>query len=691
MMEDSNSDIEVETQAPAVNPDIDIEILSPAVGQPNSVFHLLTMHGSDNEDMAELFFNHLTDVFAHTKKVIIKFCEGLDISVLGNIRNRLSKQLVTMFALEESLGTIVDRRKSSLIAEDIYVIGFSIVSKKKHKNLNKIFKKSKPDGDTEVLTSKSVENKPNIIDTTELFSMCISFRNEIKTLNSTTKDLEVKVHLLEEELYLLKMAKSNINLHQPANTIEVIADVHQDINGNKQIPTGLPKKPVCKEPEIVELDSSDDNSSPFRHTTFDRKRILKKPKIVTGSNMETVVLSPKKITTKLVYVGKLDKEIDSDAIRCHLTENGVKESDIADILRLNTRNQNEASYCISLNNERAESVVLSEKSWPNGIRVRKFYRTTNQDRTLTYSDKSRKSFHRNRDESKGAESVSDDPRQHKNLDRVSHYRDVTRDEIPRPRTVSKLNTVKSFRQKIPANNTERKYSITSNGSADNHRPDTSNSRTSQNLNVSVNNQDSYADIVKLKRVGQYKHLNYDRSPSKRIAVNNNCLSHSIYRPSLPEYGEHNQYGSDVNHCAYFDQSSTNIGQNNCNQIINDFNCLDGVQEYQDRLQSKEYPQRRVCSLHQYEGGYRHQSNNYQRQPGDVHHQSHLLRAYQNQTRDYRFQPRGYRQQSIDYQHLPSRDYQHLSQPRICLQFPEELHSGKQARLHREWLGSGLKQ
>ena len=52
---------------------------------------------------------------------------------------------------------------------------------------------------------------------------------------------------------------------------------------------------------------------------------------------------------------------------------GVDRADIADIMRLKTRNPEESSYCLSLNTEKANGIVLSTDIWPDGIIVRRYH------------------------------------------------------------------------------------------------------------------------------------------------------------------------------------------------------------------------------------------------------------------------------------------------------------------------------
>ena len=79
-------------------------------------------------------------------------------------------------------------------------------------------------------------------------------------------------------------------------------------------------------------------------------------------------------STFLVYVGKLSKQTEINTIRSHLSDIGVSNIDLADVIQLRCRNGNEASFCLSLHSAAAKNIVLSNKNWPELVRVRPFNR-----------------------------------------------------------------------------------------------------------------------------------------------------------------------------------------------------------------------------------------------------------------------------------------------------------------------------
>ena len=54
----------------------------------------------------------------------------------------------------------------------------------------------------------------------------------------------------------------------------------------------------------------------------------------------------------------------------------IKNADIADVMKLKYKANNETSFCVSLNSEEAKCVVFDPNKWPIGVRIRTFYRAT---------------------------------------------------------------------------------------------------------------------------------------------------------------------------------------------------------------------------------------------------------------------------------------------------------------------------
>ena len=241
------------------------------------------------------------------------------------------------------------------MAEDVYLLGFSLSNKKLHKNINKILKRSKVKPDqttrnidqtgenTELITVSESENQNE--HSVELITVCISLKKTVKELQSQLMEVTKRVTLLEGELDKLKSVSpevANETTKYPKKTeisrlTEVKTDVHHDQYGNKQT---VNNDRLTQKNDNVESINGDDFSgaeNPFHHTDKERKNILRKPRPKPVEKLKPVAIKPSKQSsarTYLVYIGKLDRDTSDDSVRCHLAEIGIDSDDIADIIKL---------------------------------------------------------------------------------------------------------------------------------------------------------------------------------------------------------------------------------------------------------------------------------------------------------------------------------------------------------------------
>ena len=82
--------------------------------------------------------------------------------------------------------------------------------------------------------------------------------------------------------------------------------------------------------------------------------------------------SLKSVTRYLAYVGKLAKQTTLNSLRKHLIALGLFNNSLLDILQLNCRNENEKSFCVSVDNEGSFNTILNPNNWPSGVRVRPY-------------------------------------------------------------------------------------------------------------------------------------------------------------------------------------------------------------------------------------------------------------------------------------------------------------------------------
>ena len=390
------------------------------MGNSKDIIELLT---DGNCDPAIYFCESVHEIFANTKSYITGICEQLDRKVLIELRQKLFEKLCNqhpIFASHE----LCNRRTKKKLKEDIYVIGNSLVNALEDKKLRKLFKNGKQsENDSTVLSDSDGES-----DNASLLEVCASLKttvavlmnkvtlleSRIKTLESEStksKDNNFKLDELldESEPSIVSDAQSIIDLDmddvpntaeqqqnkKPNKKITVIADVHKDINGVPQ-PCIKKKSTVeCDEISVRKSPSKKSKSFPyqpkdeFTHTTHQRRNILKSTKMKNGTNnppKKPVIgesIAQFKVTAAsansepgtrsyLVYVGKLSKDTDQRLIREHLLQIGVYNEDIADIIQLNCRNENETSFCISIHTHHVRKIIYTPQNWPKGVKIRPF-------------------------------------------------------------------------------------------------------------------------------------------------------------------------------------------------------------------------------------------------------------------------------------------------------------------------------
>ena len=389
---------------------------------------------------AQGFVANLTGIFAHTKKDIIDFCESLELNILLEIRQLLYQKLIGLQFMTDEL-ELCNRHKKSALADDIYVIGYSVVSEQEHKRLKKVLKSKTDAGDITLTQGEPVN--PTTEDS-ELLVMCHSLREQVWELLSRVASLSSRVESLESELTGLKILrlddrkrnekekiKSDVheiskNVPVPIinplkkSTLKVTAEVHNDINGIPQVTNKINTLAEMNKIESIEetqdeaesikesQDEAEDIS--FRHTSMERRNILRKNRrrkklslhnrkeLNTGSDVIGNSDSEYKIKaatnhatepshTFLVYIGKLAKETDEQLLRTHLRDIGIKNADIADVMKLKCKANNETSFCVSLNSEEAKCVVFDINKWPIGVRIRTFYRANYNRETKAHQYK----------------------------------------------------------------------------------------------------------------------------------------------------------------------------------------------------------------------------------------------------------------------------------------------------------------
>ena len=116
-------------------------------------------------------------------------------ALLVDLRTRLIKECCALF--QEYQGKIpFERRKQHTKIEDIYIIGYSVVSKIAHKNLAKIFRNF----ETSDTADKSDESGEGHLDFGDLLNEIAACREQINQLTATVSNLNKRVETVEAVL-----------------------------------------------------------------------------------------------------------------------------------------------------------------------------------------------------------------------------------------------------------------------------------------------------------------------------------------------------------------------------------------------------------------------------------------------------------------------------------------------------------
>ena len=216
------------------------------------------------------------------------------------LRSRLFKILGEIIpTLQER--ELCHRKKHKLMAEDIYIIGNSLVSTMEDKRLKKFLKPSnikmnesldQSEMNTICIDVEQDKNESNLL------QICVELKVSVQELVGKVKHLEEKMVILEKEatesklqIKLLTDARKKLGPNEQI----VEAEVHADINGVQQMPRKAEYKinkrtiQVSNSEELTAARSSDDNT-PFHHTSAERRDILRGIKRNQGIKKNSTVL-----------------------------------------------------------------------------------------------------------------------------------------------------------------------------------------------------------------------------------------------------------------------------------------------------------------------------------------------------------------------------------------------------------------
>ena len=86
-----------------------------------------------------------------------------------------------------------------------------------------------------------------------------------------------------------------------------------------------------------------------------------------------------------VYVGRLSPDTSEQSLRTHLDGIGVTNINVTDVIKLNSRNENQSSFCITLSSKASKNLMFSPENWPAGIMIRPYIQKNTQSRNQNKS------------------------------------------------------------------------------------------------------------------------------------------------------------------------------------------------------------------------------------------------------------------------------------------------------------------
>ena len=382
---------------------------------------------NSGEDIAVTFKEKLSEIFAHTQREILDFCGTLDKDQLVAIRSILFDKVQIILPAYNSHELVIRRNKGKL-CEDIYVIGNCVVSKLEDRRLKRIVK-----SDTSSELSLSQADKSTLIgDDTDVLHICATLKSTVDALSLQVSRLKTRVGILEEDLSVavetiqaLKRPKqvmpTNQEKEESNDTESLSSDLEEDqgpVEPESSRSTDQPT--VITSPQqnriVPQIEPEEPNrkdsaglteNQGFRLSNDDRRKIRKGNKghkvstaemnlnknIIGNShgnhNIKSAEPTPCNETDQsgpfYVYVGRLSPDTSEQSLRTHLDGIGVTNINVTDVIKLNSRNENQSSFCITLSSKASKNLMFSPENWPAGIMIRPYIQKNTQSRNQNKS------------------------------------------------------------------------------------------------------------------------------------------------------------------------------------------------------------------------------------------------------------------------------------------------------------------
>ena len=300
---------------------------------------------NSGESFVDIFSENIIAIFAHDKTEILEALEKIDNEKLLTLRGCIFSKLqdiITVLTNRE----LFSRRKKKYIAEDIYLIGFSLVNNIEYAALRKILK---PNNEESVsLLEESSSDSSDILET------CTALKSTVDRLLSQVNGLVNRVSTLESEVTSMKAIVTELQeTHKQSVTESTLEEPAETVTQSCQ----------QKDPATGE-DASNKGSNT---ASLENNTIVKNPVSTLEAAVPTNACSPKVFNLKAadedskvvsqVYVGSLQNDTTVVAVQEHLNGIGVQKG-LVTVAKLTSKNVKQAPFRIDFCSRDAAAVTL---------------------------------------------------------------------------------------------------------------------------------------------------------------------------------------------------------------------------------------------------------------------------------------------------------------------------------------------
>ena len=249
-----------------------------------------------DENFVDVLKSKPDAIFAHPKSELTNLLVTLENEELQSIRSYMFEKLKTDIPSSTYCEgyELINRRKKRSLAEDIYLLGYTLANKLEDVRLKNIFKNISSN-DIQILreTPKDIDNKDaddavSLENRFECKKSIDDLKNLVRNMMRRIEDLETEITILKTVVAEKSSGEDNI-LHTPNKCLReniIVSDESDDDSNDKGVESltvnpkrqFLVKVDVHKDIKGNPQHNKSDKISGFRHTKEQRKQILKRKK-----------------------------------------------------------------------------------------------------------------------------------------------------------------------------------------------------------------------------------------------------------------------------------------------------------------------------------------------------------------------------------------------------------------------------